>query len=131
MQHKIKHTKDFPADVTVTLDEFADWKIPEDEIAVLQCSRFSVTGNKLLTMFFLCCVYFFRPVAMTFGPDGALYFADFYSTLFENMWHPKRAEGRDHIRGRIWRVTYEDRPLLEAPQIVGEPIPELLDLLKA
>ena len=74
---------------------------------------------------------YFRPIAMTFGPDGALYFIDFYSTLFENMMHPKRAEGRDHIRGRVWRIVYEDRPLLEAPKIVGASVPELLDLLDA
>ncbi len=73
----------------------------------------------------------FRAIAMVIGPDGALYFADFYSTLFENTSHPKRAEGRDHSRGRIWRVVYEGRPLLEPPKIVGEPAPVLLDLLKA
>ena len=32
--------------------------------------------------------------------------------------------------GRIYRVTYEGRPLLKPPKIAGEPIEKLLDLLK-
>ena len=87
--------------------------------------------TRLTPEFFVSKDPFFRPIAMTFGPDGALYFVDFYSTLFENMMHPKRAEGRDHTRGRVWRVSYPDRPLLKAPKIVGEPTPVLLALLKA
>ena len=71
------------------------------------------------------------PVAMTIGPDGALYVVDFYTPLAENTSQPKRYKGRDHAHGRIWRITYKGRPLLEPPRIVGEPVPVLLDLLKA
>lgn len=74
---------------------------------------------------------FFRPLAMTFGPDGALYIADFYSALIENTSQPKRKLGRDHIHGRIWRITYPARELLDHPQVSNQSIPELLDLLKA
>src|SRR5262249_30597055 len=36
----------------------------------------------------------------------------------------------DHIHGRIYRITYSDRPLLKPVKIAGQPIPVLLDLLK-
>ena len=70
------------------------------------------------------------PLATTFGPDGALYILDFYTPLAENTSQPKRYKGRDHTHGRIWRITYKNRPLLTAPKFVGEPVPVLLDLLK-
>jgi putative membrane-bound dehydrogenase-like protein len=73
---------------------------------------------------------FFRPLALSFGPDGALYVADFYSALIENTSQPKRRFGRDHIHGRIYRITYPERKLLMPPKITGQPISELLDLLK-
>ncbi len=72
----------------------------------------------------------FRPIAMTFGPDGALYIMDFYSRLIENTAFPKRELGRDHTHGRIWRVTYPGNPLLMQPQIAGQSVPAQLDLLK-
>ncbi len=73
----------------------------------------------------------FRPIAMAIGPDGALYVADFYSHIFENVNFSKRHPGRDHSHGRIWRITHRHRPLLTAPKIVGRPVPELLSLLEA
>ena len=73
----------------------------------------------------------FRPVAMALGPDGALYIADFYTQIFENMHFSKRHPGRDHRRGRIWRISHPDRPLLTAPKIEGEPVSALLGQLKS
>ena len=73
----------------------------------------------------------FRPVAMAIGPDGALYVADFYSHIFENVNFSKRHPGRDHAHGRIWRISHKSRPGLDPPPIVGRPVPELLNLLKA
>ena len=73
----------------------------------------------------------FRPVATAFGPDGALYILDFYSAVIENTSFPKRDVGRDHVRGRIWRITYKKGPKFTQPGIVGEPTPVLLDLLTA
>ncbi len=72
---------------------------------------------------------YFRPVATTFGPDGALYVADFSSALIENTSEPKRDPGRDHAHGRIWRISYVDRPLSTPMKITGEPVPVLLGLL--
>lgn len=73
----------------------------------------------------------FRPVAMAWGPDGALYLADFYTHIFENVNFSKRHPGRDHAHGRIWRISHQGRPTLKAPDIEGRPVPDLLDLLKA
>ena len=68
---------------------------------------------------------------MALGPDGALYIADFYTQIFENMHFSKRHPGRDHRRGRIWRISHSDRPLLKHPRIKGEPVKALLGLLKS
>lgn len=73
----------------------------------------------------------FRPIDQKFGPDGALYLVDWYNPLIGHMQHHVRDPNRDHSHGRIWRVTYNSKPLLTPPQIAGEPIPVLLDLLKS
>jgi putative heme-binding domain-containing protein len=72
----------------------------------------------------------FRPVGIMFGPDGALYIVDWFNPLIGHMQHSIRDPGRDHYHGRIWRVTFKGRPLVNPPRIAGEPIPKLLDLLK-
>ena len=68
---------------------------------------------------------------MALGPDGALYIADFYTQIFENVNFSKRHPGRDHRRGRIWRISHPNRPLLKQPKIEGEPTEALLSLLKS
>jgi glucose/arabinose dehydrogenase len=72
----------------------------------------------------------FRPVALQFGPDGALYVVDWFNPLIGHMQHSLRDPNRDHTRGRIWRITYPRRPLVERPKIAGASVPELLELLK-
>ena len=72
----------------------------------------------------------FRPSAVNNGPDGAIYFADWHKPLIGHMQHHLRDPNRDHEHGRIYRITYEDRPLLVPPKIDGQPIPALLELLK-
>ena len=72
----------------------------------------------------------FRPVDIQFGPDGALYIVDWHNALIGHLQHNLRDPSRDHSHGRIWRVTYKDRPLVKAPKIDGAPLPALLDLLK-
>ena len=46
------------------------------------------------------------------------------------MQHHLRDPNRDQDHGRIYRITYEGRPLLTQPKIDGQPIPALLELLK-
>jgi hypothetical protein len=73
----------------------------------------------------------FRPVALQFGPDGALYVVDWFNPLIGHMQHSLRDPNRDHTHGRIWRITYPRRPLVERPRIAGATVPELLELLKS
>ena len=71
-----------------------------------------------------------RPCDLKFGPDGALYVIDWFNPLIGHMQHSVRDPNRDKTHGRIWRITYKDRPLSKPPQIAGAPISALLDLLK-
>ena len=48
----------------------------------------------------------FRPVDLKLGPDGALYFADFYNRIIGHYEVPLTHPGRDRHRGRIWRIVY-------------------------
>jgi putative heme-binding domain-containing protein len=73
----------------------------------------------------------FRPVDVKMGPDGAAYIADWYNPIIGHMQYNFRDPRRDSTHGRVWRVTAKGRPLLERPQLVGKPIPELLDVLKS
>ncbi|MGO8701635.1 MAG: HEAT repeat domain-containing protein [Limisphaerales bacterium] len=72
----------------------------------------------------------FRPVAVNIGPDGAIYFCDWHKPLIGHMQHHLRDPNREQDHGRIYRVTYEGRPLLTQPKIDGQPIRALLQLLK-
>ncbi|MCS6850959.1 MAG: GDSL-type esterase/lipase family protein [Gemmataceae bacterium] len=72
----------------------------------------------------------FRPSDIKIGPDGAIYFLDWHNPIIGHMQHNLRDPSRDREHGRIYRVTYEGRPLLKPLPIAGEPIDKLLDLLK-
>ena len=72
----------------------------------------------------------FRPVDMEFAPDGSLYLIDWHNVLIGHMQHNARDPLRDHVHGRIYRVTYPSRPLVTPAQIDGASIPVLLDNLK-
>ncbi len=72
----------------------------------------------------------FRPSDIEVGPDGAIYFLDWQNPIIGHMQHNLRDPSRDRIHGRVYRVTYEGRPLSSPPRIAGAPIEELLELLK-
>ena len=72
----------------------------------------------------------FRPVDLQFAPDGSLYIIDWHNALIGHLQHNLRDPSRDHSHGRIWRVTYKNKPLLEPAKIDGAPIADLLELLK-
>ncbi len=72
----------------------------------------------------------FRPSGITVAPDGSLYFMDWSQMLIGHLQHHLRDPNRDHQHGRLYRITYEGRPLMVPKIISGQPIPALLDLLK-
>jgi putative membrane-bound dehydrogenase-like protein len=73
----------------------------------------------------------FRPSDAIFAPDGSLYFGDWQNVIIGHMQHNVRDPNRDHVHGRIYRVTAIDRPLQKPVAIAGQPIPALLDNLKS
>jgi putative membrane-bound dehydrogenase-like protein len=72
----------------------------------------------------------FRPIDIQFAPDGSLYIVDWHNALIGHLQHNLRDPSRDHSHGRIWRVTYKGRPLVEPPKVAGAEIADLLELLK-
>lgn len=72
----------------------------------------------------------FRPVDMEVAPDGSLYVIDWHNILIGHMQHNARDPLRDHVHGRIYRVTYPSRPLVTPAKIDGASVETLLDNLK-
>lgn len=73
----------------------------------------------------------FRPIDVKMGPDGAIYIADWYNPIIQHGEVDFRDPRRDHVHGRIWRVTAKGRPLVKRPEIAGKSASELLELLKS
>jgi mono/diheme cytochrome c family protein/glucose/arabinose dehydrogenase len=72
----------------------------------------------------------FRPADFEFAPDGSLYLLDWHNVLIGHMQHNARDPLRDHMHGRIYRITYPSRPLVKPAQVHGAPIATLLENLK-
>lgn len=62
----------------------------------------------------------FRPIDVRMGPDGALYIADWYNPIIQHGEVDFRDPRRDHVHGRIWRVTVKGRKPLEPPKFNTE-----------
>lgn len=72
----------------------------------------------------------FRPIDVKMGPDGAIYIADWYNPIIQHGEVDFRDPRRDHVHGRIWRVTFKNRKTLPRPKLVGASVKTLLDALK-
>ncbi len=72
----------------------------------------------------------FRPVDLEFAPDGSLYVIDWHNVLIGHMQHNARDPLRDHVHGRIYRITYPSRPLVTPALVEKAPIATLLENLK-
>lgn len=72
----------------------------------------------------------FRPVDMEFAPDGSLYLVDWHNVLIGHMQHNARDPLRDHQHGRIYRITYPSRPLVDPAPVAGASVDQLLENLK-
>jgi putative heme-binding domain-containing protein len=73
----------------------------------------------------------FRPSDIKMGPDGAIWFIDWHNPIIGHLQHALRDPSRDRTHGRIYRITYEGRPLLQPTKMAGAPIDKLLELLKS
>src|SRR5258708_21975764 len=73
----------------------------------------------------------FRPIDVKLGPDGALYIADWSNPIIQHGEVDFRDPRRDHVHGRIWRVTAKVRPLVPRPRLVGASTVALLEALKS
>jgi putative heme-binding domain-containing protein len=73
----------------------------------------------------------FRPVDVKMGPDGSIYIADWYNPIIQHGEVDFRDPRRDLTHGRIWRVTYKGRKLVERPKLDGAKVEDLLEALKA
>ena len=72
----------------------------------------------------------FRPIDAKMGPDGAIYIADWYNPIIQHGEVDFRDPRRDHLHGRIWRVTAKGRPLLKTRDLGRMSIEELLKALE-
>jgi mono/diheme cytochrome c family protein len=72
----------------------------------------------------------FRPTGVSVAPDGSLYILDWSNSIIGHMQHHLRDPNRDHVHGRIYRMTFEGRPLLTPVKIDGQPVAALLEALK-
>ena len=73
----------------------------------------------------------FRPVDVKVGPDGALYICDWYNPIIQHGEVDFRDERRDHVHGRIWRLTAKGRPLSKPPDFAAASVPDLLSNLQS
>lgn len=73
----------------------------------------------------------FRPVDVKVGPDGALYICDWYNPIIQHGEVDFRDERRDHVHGRIWRLTCKDRPLSQMPDLAAASVTDLLGSLQS
>ena len=72
----------------------------------------------------------FRPTDAIFGGDGALYVSDWQNVIIGHMQHNIRDPNRDKKHGRVFRMTYESRPLQKPVAIDGAPVAALLENFK-
>jgi len=72
----------------------------------------------------------FRPIDLKMGPDGALYIADWYNPIIQHGEVDFRDERRDHVHGRIWRISVKNSPLCPAIDYAAKSTDELIALLR-
>ncbi len=72
----------------------------------------------------------FRPADFEFAPDGSLYLIDWHNILIGHMQHNARDPLRDHVHGRIYRITYPERDLVKPADVAGASVETLLENLK-
>ena len=97
--------------VSGTVDESGVWKFTK-EVDLLTCED-----------------PMFRPVAVSFGPDGCLYIADWYNRIISHNEVARDHPARDKSHGRIWRVrakSQERRDPTNFTAVATRGLPEAL-----
>src|SRR5262249_25953145 len=61
---------------------------------------------------------------------GAVWFIDWHNPIIGHLQHALRDPSRDRTHGRVYRITCEDRNLLKPVKIAGQPVEQLLNVLK-
>ena len=83
--------------------------------------------------------YWFRPIEVRTGPDGAVYVVDFYNqaVIHNDTRGPKHGPrnaairpDRDHYYARIWRVDHKDAKKLTVPNLAKATSAELVAALE-
>ncbi len=72
----------------------------------------------------------FRPIDAKMGADGALYIADWYNPIIQHGEVDFRDPRRDRQRGRIWRLSFPDRPLVQRDDLGSLSPVQLLEQLR-
>ena len=73
----------------------------------------------------------FRPIDVKIGPDGALYIADWYNPIIQHGEVDFRDPRRDHVHGRIWRVTHKNRQLSKFPKLINHQTASVVEHLRS
>lgn len=81
--------------------------------------------------FVTCTDWWFHPVDLQMGPDGALYVSDFYNSIIGHYEVDLKHPRRDRHRGRIWRIVYTGKdkaktPAPTVPNLHSLPLNELV-----
>ncbi len=81
--------------------------------------------------FLTCDDPWFRPVAITLGPDGCVYIVDWYNKIISHNEVPRSHPDRDKLRGRIWRIRHETNATTPVPDFTKLSNDQLQQLLKS
>ena len=81
--------------------------------------------------FLTCDDPWFRPVALTLGPDGCVYIVDWYNKIISHNEVPRAHPDRDKLRGRIWRIKHKEQKKFEVPDFTKLDAAALETLLKS
>ena len=73
----------------------------------------------------------FRPIDVKMGPDGALYIADWSNPIIQHGEVDFRDKRRDHVHGRIWRLSYKGRAKVNKIDLTQLNVEGLLEKLKS
>lgn len=67
--------------------------------------------------FLTCEDWWFHPVDLQLGPDGALYVCDFYNSIIGHYEVDLKHPRRDRHRGRVWRIVYTGEKKTQPPAV--------------